>query len=131
MFCKLGTKPLRVCSVQTIFGLGDALSLMASERLTVEQWLKSIHFGEYCTKFEVAGYNDLSFLVKRTDAEVNEMRMSVQMTKGGHGLKLMKAFADLRSQIQTHQERQKEQQTPTQNRLKPKQQSSKYAFQCM
>ena len=29
MVCKLGTKPLRVCSVQTIFGLGDALSLMA------------------------------------------------------------------------------------------------------
>lgn len=56
------------------------------ERLTVEQWLKSIHFGEYCTKFEEAGYDDLSFLVRLTDAEVNEMQMSVQMTKGGHRL---------------------------------------------
>ena len=102
------------------------------QRLTVEQWLKSIHFGEYCTKFEeAAGYDDVSFLVRLTDAEVNETQMSVQMTKGRHRLKFTKALADLRSQIETRRERQKEQQTPTQNQLKPKQQSSKYTFQYM
>lgn len=101
------------------------------ERLTVEQWLKSIHFGEYWTKFEEAGYDDLSFLVRLTDAEVSEMQISVQMAKGGHRLKFTKTLADLRSQIETHRERQKEQRTPTQNQLKPKQQSSKYTFQCI
>ena len=37
MVCKLGTKPLRVCSVQIIFGLGDALSLMACLKMVVNR----------------------------------------------------------------------------------------------
>ena len=69
---------------------------MSTTAASLCESLNYISLGQYFGKFESEGYDDLEFLVKLSEDEVEDLNIKhIGMSKAGHVLKLKKSLGEL------------------------------------
>lgn len=71
------------------------MAVLSTTAASLCEWLNSISLGQYFEKFESEGYDDLEFLVKLGEDEVEDLIKHIGMSKAGHVLKLKKSLGEL------------------------------------
>ena len=83
---------LRKLTFAKIYLTPSAVSADFTELRTIQEWLISIHMGQYTANFKTAGYNDLTQVTHLKDGELKD----IGVTLIGHRNKIYKSIKSMR-----------------------------------